>query len=578
MAIDLTLKIGGEGGEGVISSGDFLMQAASIAGMEVVTFKSFPSEIKGGYALAQLRVSDEKILSQGDGFNILIAFNGEAFEVNKSLLTPGTVCVYDSGPEADFEPEEIPGVIMYPVPMSEIAKKDLGAYITKNMVALGAASELFKIPMDSLKASVKKKFTRKGDEVINLNYQALEAGVKYVQDNLKKTDEFVFPSPRPMKDVLILEGNEAIALGAAMAGCKYYGAYPITPATTVGNYLSNYIMGLGGYVYQTEDEIAALGTCIGASFAGVKTITATSGPGQSLMSELIGLAVMAEIPLVIANVQRGGPSTGMPTKHDQADLFQACFGTHGDAPKIILAAADVEDNLYLTIDAMNLAEKFQTPVFMLTDASLAIRTEAIDRPDMSKIEIVDRVTKNGNDGDESFKRFLNTPSGISPMGVPGMVGQAYAATGLEHAENSGPRTNPETRTAMTEKRWRKFENFEDNYKPIEREGASKAKVGVISWGLTQSIAMEAVKRCIDDGLEVAAIYPKLLWPLPEKQIKAFFDSCDTVLIPEANYQGQFAEMIKQHLPIHDKLVKQNVYRGEPFIPKEIEDKIRELHG
>ncbi len=576
MAIDLTLRIGGEGGEGVISAGDFLMQAASLAGMEVVTFKSFPAEIKGGYALSQLRVSDQHILSQGDGFNILIAFNGEAYELNKSLLTPGTVMIYDTGSEADFEPEEIPGVIMYPVPMGEIAKRQLKAYITKNMVALGAAAELFNIPVDTLKESIRQKFTRKGDKVVQLNYQALEAGAEHVRNNLKKQESFEFPKPREKKDVLIIEGNQAIALGAAMAGCKYYGAYPITPATTVGNYLAELILGLGGFVYQAEDEISALGTCLGASFAGAKVLTATSGPGISLMTELIGLGIMAEIPLVIANIQRGGPSTGMPTKHDQGDLYQACFGTHGDAPKIVLAPANVEENLYLTIDAFNLAEKYQTPVFLLSDASLALRVEAIKRPDMSKVKHEHRMTRNGK-ADEKFLRYMSTESGISPTGIPGMPGHAYAATGLEHAENSGPRTNPDTRNLMTEKRWRKFDNIEDEWKPVEREGDEQAEVGVISWGLTQSIAKEAVQRLRAKGLKVAALYPKMLWPLPVKAIKAFVDSVNQVLIPEANFQGQFAEIIKAEVPIHDKLVKLNVYRGEPFIPREIEEKIEEIY-
>jgi len=575
MSIDLTIKIGGEGGEGVISSGDFLMQAATLAGMQVVTFKSFPSEIKGGYALAQVRVSDEKILSQGDGFNVLVAFNGEAYEVNKPLLTPGTVLLYDSGEEADFTPDEIPGVTMYPVPMSGIARNELNNYIAKNMVALGAVSELFKIPMESLRESVKKKFTRKGEEVVQMNYNALDAGAKHVRDNLKKTDPFLFPPQQERQDVIIIEGNEAVALGAAMAGCNYYGAYPITPATSVGNYLANTILGFGGFVYQTEDEISALGTCLGASFAGAKTLSATSGPGMSLMSELIGLAVMSEIPVVIVDVQRGGPSTGMPTKHDQSDLLQAVFGTHGDAPRVVLSVSNVEENIYMTIEAFNIAEKYQTPVVLLTDASLALRTEVIPRPDMSKVKTVYREVHKGSDY-SSFKRYVSNDSGVSPVGLPGMTGHAYAATGLEHAENSGPRTSPEVRTQMTDKRWRKFDKIEDEYQLVETEGDDDATVGVITWGLTKSITKEAIKRLRAKGKKVKALYPGMLWPLPMKAMTKFVDSVDKVVIPEANYQGQFAELIKMKIPIHDKLVKYNVYRGEPFIPKEVEEAIEKV--
>lgn len=575
MAKDLIIRIAGEGGEGVISSGDFLMQAAARLGLEVVTFKTFPSEIKGGYALSQVRVSEEPILSQGDSFNILVAFNGEAYAVNKKSLIPGTVMVYDF-PGGDFEPEEHPGVCMYPVPMSKIAKDVLVSYISKNMVALGAMAELFGIGMDSLKSSIHDKFIRKGTEVVETNYKAIEAGADYVRKNLKKSDPFMFPASRPQKDVIILEGNQAVALGALTAGCRFFSCYPITPATSIANYLSELMLQANGYVYQAEDEIASIGNCLGASFAGVKTMTATSGPGMDLMSELIGLATMAELPVVIVDVQRGGPSTGMPTKHDQSDLFAACFGSHGDTPKIVLAASNVEENFYLTIEAFNLAERYQMPVILLTDASLAIRVEAIKTPDPSKIRLVNRETYKGvTEGVGKFQRYRVTDSGISPVGIPGTSGASYAATGLEHSEDSGPRTNPDTRMIMTEKRWRKIANLEEEWSPVERDGEEGAEVGIISWGLTQSVVKEAVLRLKAKGLKVAALYPKMLWPLPVKAIESFAASVNKVLVPEANYQGQLADLIRSRTTVVP--VKYNVYRGEPFIPAEIEKKVEEIY-
>lgn len=575
MPIDIIMRIAGEGGEGVISTGDFLMQAATRSGMEVVTFKTFPAEIKGGYALSQVRISDEHILSQGDTFDILVAFNGESYAVNKESLTPGTVMVYDF-PGGDFEPEEHPGVHMYPVPMTRIAKDDLVSPISKNMVALGAVAEIFNVPMESLKTSVKNKFMKKGQEIVDINHKALDAGADYVKKNIEKKDPFNFPAPRPARDEIILEGNQAIALGAFTAGCRFFSCYPITPATTVANYLSDMILKANGYVYQAEDEIASIGNCLGASFAGVKTMTSTSGPGLDLMSELIGLASMAELPVVIVNVQRGGPSTGMPTKHDQADLYSSIYGSHGDTPKIVLAASNVEENFYLTIEAFNLAEKYQIPVIFLSDASLAIRAEAIKTPDISKIKIIDReVYKGSSEVGGKFMRYLNTDSGISPVSIPGMAGATYTATGLEHAEDSGPRTNQETRTAMTEKRWRKIENIEDEWYPVEREGDDNAEVGIISWGLTQSIVKEAVKSLRGKGLKVAALYPKILFPLPVKAIGSFASTVKKVLVPEANYQGQFAELIRSKTDV--KPIKFNIYRGEPFIPREISEKVEEVY-
>lgn len=583
MAIDLTIKIAGEGGEGVISSGDFLMQAATKAGMEVTTFKSFPSEIKGGYALSQLRISDETILSHGDGFNILVAFNGEAYEINKPLLTPGTVMVYDGPEGADFEAGQHPGVHMYPVPMTKISKEVLKLPIAKNMVAMGAVAELFNIPMEQLNACIVDKFGAKGEKVVNGNLEAIKAGAEYVRTNLKKSDPFQFPASKPQKDVIILEGNEAVALGALMGGCQFYSLYPLTPATSVGIYMQENLIKSGGTFYQAEDEIAALANVIGGSFVGKKSMTTTSGPGMDLMSELLGLAIMSEIPLVLCDVQRGGPSTGMPTKHDQSDLFTAVYTSHGDAPRIVMSAADVSDCVYLTVDAFNLAEKYQTPVILLTDASLSLRGEAIPTPDMSKINIINRdiFTANGTTG-EKHSRYADTPSGISPMFVPGTEtgGNTYAATGLEHAEDSSPRTSIPVRNKMTEKRWRKFDNLEadyyENFRALEKsEGADEAAdLGIISWGLTQTMVKEAVARLRKEGFKVTAIYPKLLWPMPAKSFDAYGAKCKKILVPEANYQGQLADLIKMKTNIVP--IKQNVYRGEPFIPQEIYDEAKRI--
>ncbi|MGB9873704.1 MAG: 2-oxoacid:acceptor oxidoreductase family protein, partial [Hydrogenobacter sp.] len=368
MAFDLTIKIGGEGGEGVISAGDFLTESAARAGYYVVNFKSFPAEIKGGYAQSTIRVSDKKLYTTGDGFDILCCFNGEAYEFNKRHLKPGTVLVYDS---SDFQPEEHEGVIMYPVPLSYLAKDVMKAYITKNVIALGALCGLFDIPVQSIKDSILAKFSRKGQQIIDLNYKALETGIRYVRENLKKTDGYLFPPAKEPKDVVIMEGNQAIAKGAIVAGCKFYAAYPITPATTVGNYIVEDLIKVGGWLYQAEDEIASLGMALGASFAGVKAMTATSGPGLCLMTEFLSYAGMTELPIVIVDVQRVGPATGMPTKHEQGDLYHAVYSGHGEIPRAVLAPTDVEESFYLTVEAFNLAEKYQIPVIVLTDASLS---------------------------------------------------------------------------------------------------------------------------------------------------------------------------------------------------------------
>ena len=570
MGKDIVIRIGGEGGEGVISTGDMLARASAIAGLEVLTFRTFPAEIRGGYAMYQLRVSPEKLLSHGDTFNLFVAFNREAYEVNKSLLVPGTVLVYD-GPGGDIEPETLDGVIQYAIPMTKISKVDLLNPISKNMVALGAIVQLFSFPIDSLKALIRTKFRKKGEHVIEMNIKALEAGAEYVRSNIRKADGFYVQTAQPREDVIMLSGNEAIGLGALVAGCRFFSCYPITPATEIANWLARHLPKANGVVIQAEDEIASIGQIIGASYGGVKSMTGTSGPGLDLMLELLGFASMAEIPIVIAEVQRGGPSTGLPTKSEQSDLFLAAKGGHGDFPRIVLAAATIEDCFYLTIDAFNLAERYQIPVILLSDGALAFRTEKIDRPDLSKIKIIDRL---GYSGGEEFQRYDITETGISPMSRPGQTGGNYIATGLEHSETGAPKYSPDYHTRMTDKRFKKIANLEDEFPEPEVEGDQKGDIGIISWGLTQCAVREAVRNCTDQGLKVRALYPKLLYPVPVKAIKKFASSVRKILVPELNYQGQFAELIAAHAGIDS--IRFDLYGGLPFTASQIQKKIEEV--
>ncbi len=582
MAFDLTIKVGGEGGEGVISAGDFLTEAAARAGYYVVNFKSFPAEIKGGYAQSTVRISDRTVHSTGDGFDIICCFNGEAYEFNKKHLKPGTVLVYDS---SDFEPEEHEGVVLYPVPLSHLAKNVMKAYITKNIIAIGALCELFNIPVQSIKDSIKAKFLRKGEEIVEMNYRALEVGMNYVRENLKKTDGYVFPPPREPRDVVIMEGNQAVAKGAIAAGCKFYAAYPITPATTVGSYIVEDLIRAGGWLYQAEDEIASLGMALGASFAGVKAMTATSGPGLCLMTEFLSYSGMTELPIVIVDVQRVGPATGMPTKHEQGDLYHAVYSGHGEIPRAVLAPLNVEESFYLTIEAFNLAEKYQIPVIVLTDASLSLRAEAFPTPKVKDIQVIDRWVYKREDDPEGryqragrFLRFaLFTEDGITPMGIPGDPNAIHAITGLERQENSDPRNRPDIRTWQMEKRFKKIEKLiaEDSERFYEIDAPfDRAEIGVIAWGLTGSITKEAVERLRSKGRKINALYPKLLWPLRNDIIEDFARRCDRVAIPESNWSGQLATIIRAETDV--KPVSYCIYRGEPFIPKEIEDFIEYL--
>lgn len=571
---DLTIRVGGEGGEGIISTGDFIAAIAAKAGNNILTFKTFPAEIKGGYAMYQTRISDKPVLCEGDGFDIVVAFNGEAYEMNKKFLTPGKVFVYD-GPGGDFEPEEHEGVISYAVPMSKIAKEDLGVYRSKNMVCMGALSGLFDLDFDLIKGFIIDKFTKKGQDIVDINIKALEAGRDYCKNNLTKKDNYTIPKSEP-KDVIIISGNDAAGLGGIAAGVEFFSCYPITPATEVAYFTADHIYKTGGTLVQAEDEIASIANIIGASYTGKRVMTATSGPGISLMSEMIGMSSMSELPIVIVGVQRGGPATGLPTKHEQSDLFISAHGSHGDAPRIVLAAESVKDCYELTIKAFELAEKYQMPVFMLSDGSMGFRTESIERPDMKSAKRARRKRFEGLKGDEKYLRYELTKDNISPVAVPGDKGGRHIATGLEHAESGAPRYDAENRNKMMDKRYGKIANIEDEYGEIEVEGDDNADIGLIAWGSTIGCVRETVQRLRAKGVKVAAMYPKLVWPVPEKQINAFAKKCKKIMVPEVNYQGQFAEIIKSKTNID--VIKYNIYAGAPFTPNEMCAKVEEVIG
>ena len=572
---DLTIRIGGEGGEGIISAGDMIATAAVRSGLKVLTYKSFPAEIRGGYAMYQARFSTEEILSEGSDIEVLCVFNQEALDMNKKTIQPGSVLIYDY-PGGDIEEEvKIEGVTCYNVPMSQIAKKDLEMYRAKNMVALGALSHLFDISFESLQGTIKSKFGKKGEKVVSTNMSAIQAGADYIKENHKKTDPFKMGKADTVdEDVIMISGNEAAGLGAVIAGCRFLSCYPITPATEVAIWMSKILPKLDGVLIQAEDEIASLANVIGASYAGLKSMTNTSGPGLSLMQELLGLASMAEIPCVIIDVQRGGPSTGLPTKHEQSDLFMAAHGGHGDASRIVLSPENVADVVDQTVMAFNLAEKYQIPVLLLSDGSMGFRIESIKRPDPNSYTIINRERKNGN-GDGDYQRYKITESGISPMSQPGDAGGRYIATGLEHTESSAPAFGPDNRVAQSDKRFSKLDGLEDFVPAPEVQGVDgDADVGVISWGSTLGTVREAVNMALAEGLKVKALHPKLVWPVPEKAINAFAAGCKKILIPEINKQGQLADIIRSKTGIN--AIKQNVYGGLPLTPKEVLAKIKEV--
>ncbi|MDP1651976.1 MAG: 2-oxoacid:acceptor oxidoreductase subunit alpha [Rhodocyclaceae bacterium] len=565
---DLIIRIAGEGGEGVVSTGDMITQACARAGLDVYTFKTFPAEIKGGYAMYQVRAGAERLFCQGGTFDVLCAFNGGAYDLNHSRLKAGTVLVYDS-PGGDFEPDIPEGVHAYPIPMTATAR-DMKSPRAKNMVALGALSQLFDIPEASLREVIGVKFGRKGEAVVQANLTAFARG-RELAAGLTKTDPFSISHATTGRDVVVLSGNHAIGLGALIAGLDFYSAYPITPATEIAQYIAKHLPKRAGTLIQAEDEIASISQVIGAAYAGKKAMTATSGPGLALMSEMLGMAFMSETPCVVVDVQRGGPSTGLPTKHEQSDLFLAIHGGHGDAGRIVLAVESVRDCIDVTVQAFNLAEKYQCPVLLLSDGSLAFSTQTIPYPDPDSYEKIERKRW---DGEGEYKRYLHTVDGISPMADPGTHGATHIATGLEHNELGLPNYTAANHEAMQAKRFGKLKGVIADFPAAEVDGDGEAELGIIAWGSTIGVVREAIQRLRDAGRRVKGFYPKLLWPLPAEQFEAFGASCGRVLLPEVNFQGQLAHFVRAETSLRPE--SYTICGGLPFTPDMIVHKVKEM--
>ncbi len=594
MVNEVTIRIGGESGEGTISGGDILALASARWGYHVYTFRTFPAEILGGPCLFQVRISDHPVKSMGDYADVLICLNREAFDRNISDLRHGGVIIYDP---SDFTPES-GDYITYPIPFNEIARKEVQLFQTKNMVMLGAICGLFGPPLEAIVQVVQSKLSKSrkaNPTLMEKNMLALEVARTYVTENITKRDPYML-GPVEKADRVVLNGNQAVVAGALAAQCRFFAGYPITPASDIMEAMAKELPQIGGTFMQAEDEMAALAAVLGASYGGLRSMTATSGPGFSLMTELIGLSSMAELPAVIVDAQRAGPSTGMPTKMEQSDLTFALYGGHGDTPRMIVAPADVVDCYTLMIQAFNMAERYQMPVIFLTDQSLTARVESVDRHVFTPADIQERLqpqsmSSNGHQGKNeqvepekilvgalaethAYARYANTESGISPMTAPGAGNTPYTATGLEHDEHGHPDYEPEDHTVMMQKRFRKLETAAAELPVPLRYGAEKASLGLIGWGSTEGTIQEAVDRAQAKGLQVASLHLKILSPLPDQTIVDFINSVDKVIVPECNYSGQLANVLGAKYGL--KAIRVNKFGGIPFTAGEILQAIEEV--
>jgi 2-oxoglutarate ferredoxin oxidoreductase subunit alpha len=578
---DLTIAIVGSGGDGVVTVGDFLAQAGAREGLHCMKVEAYGPQIRGGESSCTVRISAHPIFAQGDLVDVMVAFNWADFARFRGeiLASANAVVLYEANdptPREEVEPHlgTTEGSRWIPVPFTKLAKETAGTALAKNIVTLGVMTQLFGLPREGLVQAITRKFSTKKAEVLESNLRGFAAGEEWARDHAQNVADkrLEYTSGEPM---LLMSGNELSAVAALHAGCRFFAGYPITPSSEILHFLSEWMPRVGGYLIQTEDELAAIGAVIGGSFAGVKSMTATSGPGLALMTEMLGLAAMAEVPAVIIDVQRGGPSTGLPTKSEQSDLWQALWGSHGDAPRVVLAPSDVEDCFHTTVAAFNIAEETQLPVIVLSDQYIAQRKETLSMLTLDH-EVVGRQVPTAGEL-RDYQRYRNTKSGVSPMTWPGMKGGEYQTNGLEHDEAGKPSSMHIVHERMNAKRYRKLRQVRDKYSFFRTYGPEDADLGILCWGSCKGPVKEAVLRANGRGEKVAAFVPQLLYPFPYHEFRHFLRGIRDIVIFELSYSAQFYKYLRTFLDLpdgHTYLYKRS--GGKNLTVGEVEDKIQKV--
>ncbi|MFC4599021.1 2-oxoacid:acceptor oxidoreductase subunit alpha [Cohnella hongkongensis] len=578
MISQLSWKIGGQQGEGVESTDRIFSTALNRLGYYLYGYRHFSSRIKGGHTNNKIRISTKPIRAISDDLDILVAFDQESIDLNAGELRPGGVVIAD----AKFSPTIPEGVQarLFAVPITAIAE-ELGTSLMKNMVASGASWGLLGLPMEVFNKAVEEEFGRKGPAIVEKNVEAVRRGAEFILEQAGgPLDEFKLEDADG-KMKLFMIGNEALALGSIAAGCRLMSAYPITPASEIMEYLIKKLPKFGGTVVQTEDEIAAVTMAIGANYAGARTMTASAGPGLSLMMEAIGLSGMTETPLVIVDTQRGGPSTGLPTKQEQSDINALINGTHGEIPKLVVAPSTIEECFYDMIEAFNLAEEYQIPVIVATDLQLSLGKQTSEPLDYDRIAIKrgKLVTEDlpPNEDNRLFKRYEFTEDGISPRVLPGVKHGIHHVTGVEHDQEGRPSENALNREKMMDKRLGKIENMRitDAVK-VDAPHASPDLL-IVSMGSTGGTIEEARARLTADGMTTNQMMVRQMHPFPSELLKPHLDAAKQIVVLENNATGQLANLIKLHLGYHGKIRNVLKYDGTPFLPSEIHKACKELN-
>ena len=594
---DLSIAIGGAAGQGIATPGNILARMFIRRGLHFNAYNAYQSIIRGGHIFLTVRISDQEIHTHGDKLDLLVALNQDTMNRHMRLMGPGTGVIFNSD---NIEPGETgEGVQLCPLPIAELTDNNRNKLV-QNTVALGAIMHLLDLDFEILEEILTLQFKRKGQEVIDENVGVARAGFDHAKTHFESLGK---PAPTGPKPLAVWTGNEALAMGGAAAGVKFYCAYPMSPSTGVLHWMANNARELGIMVRQVEDEIGVANMAVGAAHVGCRAMCATSGGGFALMTEAIGSAAMMEIPVVFINVQRAGPSTGVPTKTEQGDLWQSLGASQGDFERFIVAPKNALDAYNTMPELFNLVDKCQCPGIVISDlliseGTFSVDPDAIDmQPEIDRGELITEPRTDvsdlpsgppGRNGFEegligapsnTYMRYKNTASGISPRALPGLEGYVHVVATDEQDEDavliSDEWTNPHKRRKMVEKRARKFEGVAAQVPAPQLEGPEDAEVTLIGWGSSYGVIKEAIAQLKEQGTTANHLPIKWIVPLHGEAVADIVSKASRSIIVENNYSGQFDRYLRSEtgLSVDGHIRK---YDGEPFMPHHIVDGVADL--
>ena len=571
---EFSLAIGGAAGQGIATPGSILARLFTRRGLWLNAYNAYQSIIRGGHIYLTIRLSDQRIYSHGDHLNMLLCLNQDTMNRHLRLLGAGGTAIYNSDRIKPGEAAE--GVQLCPMPVKKLSNRSRNKVI-QNTIALGVITYLLGLDFEVLETALKLQFGRKGDAVVNENVTAARAGYDYAAANFEALPQAL---PTGEKPLALWTGNDALAMGGAAAGVKFYTAYPMSPATGVLHWMARNARELDIMVRQGEDEIAVANMAIGAAHVGARAMCATSGGGFALMTESVGSAAMMEIPLVFINVMRAGPSTGVPTKTEQGDLWQVLGASQGDFERLVVAPTDALDAFNSVPEIFNLCERHQCPGIVISDLLISEGTFSADPDDIDLQPEIDRgdVITNGAAPNGEYLRYEDTESGVSPRALPGIPGYAHVVATDEHDQDgvliSDEFTNPHKRRRMVEKRARKIENLVEQIPAPELSGPADADVTLIGWGSTQGVIREAIEQLAEKGVTANQLAVRWIVPFHSRAVIDAVIGARRSIIVENSYSGQFYRYLRSEtgLSVDGHIRK---YDGEPFMPHHIVDGVLE---